>query len=502
MNKLFSYRVLAGFYIFMLTVVSARANTPEQIFVQASPSVVVIDILDGNGQSIGLGSGVVISAKQVITNCHVAQKGKSLQVRQTDKIFNATLLYADSDRDLCQLNVPNLEATPIVLGTAKSLKVGQRVYAIGTPKGLELTLSEGLISSLRQYEGSQYIQTSAAISPGSSGGGLFDDHGRLVGVTTFQLVEGQNLNFALPVDWIAELPKRAQASRAQENNGSLDWTSRAIALEGKKDWNGLLKLCQKWLKSAPESAIARYNLGIAYERLYQPDEAIKSYLYALKIEPKNAEIWGQLGSAYNNLKQYGLSIKAYEEALSIDPENVELWKGLAFVYSLDGKLDKSIQAMLEATRIEPGNSEYWKTLGFYYTGKARLDKATQAYQEALRIQPGDASAWLAIAGVYDYLQEFDKSVAAYKEVIRIKPEEASAWWGLANALKNHKEYEQAVKAYQEAVRIKPKLAGAWRDLGSTYHSLGQREKVIDVYQTLRTLNPEMAEQYFKSFVLP
>jgi len=92
----------------------------------------------------------------------------------------------------------DLRAPPVVLGTAKKLKVGQRVYAIGAPEDLELTLSEGLISSLRPHEGSEYIQTSAAISLGSSGGGLFDDQGQLIGITTFYHAEGQNLNFALP----------------------------------------------------------------------------------------------------------------------------------------------------------------------------------------------------------------------------------------------------------------------------------------------------------------
>ena len=126
----------AGFTLALLSSLAA-ANTPEQIFVQVSPSVVVVDIFDAKGKSIGQGSGAVIGAGQVITNCHVAQQGKSLQVRQSGKIFKATLQYADPDRDLCQLSVPDLQAPPVALGTAKKLRVGQRVYAIGAPKGLE-----------------------------------------------------------------------------------------------------------------------------------------------------------------------------------------------------------------------------------------------------------------------------------------------------------------------------------------------------------------------------
>jgi S1-C subfamily serine protease len=100
-------------------------------------------------------------------------------------------------------------APAVVIGSTKTLKVGAKVYAIGAPKGLELTLSDGIVSSLREVDGGQYIQTTAAISPGSSGGGLFDENGALVGLTTFYLAEGQNLNFAVPVEWVKELPKRS-----------------------------------------------------------------------------------------------------------------------------------------------------------------------------------------------------------------------------------------------------------------------------------------------------
>ena len=229
-------------FLFVSVASLALSKTPEEIFVQVSHSVVVVDILNEQGGAVGIGSGVVIGKHEVITNCHVAQKGQSVQVRQSNKTYKAKIHYSDPDRDLCQLTVLDLQALPIELGIAKTLKVGQRVYAIGAPKGFELTLSEGLVSSLRDYEGSKYIQTSAAISPGSSGGGLFNEQGELIGITTFYITEGQNLNFALPVDWISELPKRTQLTPLKLKENGLDWFNRALSLEQQKDWQGLLKL--------------------------------------------------------------------------------------------------------------------------------------------------------------------------------------------------------------------------------------------------------------------
>jgi hypothetical protein len=95
--------------------------------------------------------------------------------------------------------------------------VGEKVFAIGNPRALEVTLSEGLISGLRGEwaDGSHVVQTTAPISPGSSGGGLFDAEGRLVGITTFQRRDSQNLNFALPSDWIGQVPERSEAALAR-----------------------------------------------------------------------------------------------------------------------------------------------------------------------------------------------------------------------------------------------------------------------------------------------
>jgi S1-C subfamily serine protease len=86
--------------------------------------------------------------------------------------------------------------------------VGDPVYAVGAPQGLELSLSEGIISQLRGGGPHPIIQTTVAISPGSSGGGLFNAKGELVGITTFYLKDGQSLNFALPVEWIGEIARK------------------------------------------------------------------------------------------------------------------------------------------------------------------------------------------------------------------------------------------------------------------------------------------------------
>lgn len=117
---------------------------------------------------------------------------------------SARLASADPARDLCVLDVPGLNAVPARFGSTRALRVGQQVYAVGSPQGLELTLSGGLISALRRTTEEPLIQTDAALSPGPTGGGLFSEDGNLIGITTFGIIGGQNLNFAVPVEWIRD----------------------------------------------------------------------------------------------------------------------------------------------------------------------------------------------------------------------------------------------------------------------------------------------------------
>lgn len=186
----------------------------EQLYAQASQSVVRINVSRRDGMIVGHGSGVVLDADTVITNCHVALGGELVHVREQQEALPAMVTVADEELDLCKLRVNGLGKRPAGISTAQ-LNVGQKVFAIGSPHGLDLTLSDGLVSSLREGPAGTYIQTTAPVSPGSSGGGLFDQRGRLVGIITFQVRGGQNLNFALPVEWLDKMTERRREAFRQ-----------------------------------------------------------------------------------------------------------------------------------------------------------------------------------------------------------------------------------------------------------------------------------------------
>lgn len=182
-----------------------------QLYERESPSIWVVTVFDAQGGRIGLGSSVVIGPEELVTNCHVLRNGKSIGIRRENTAHSARLVHADVERDLCILHARGLAAPAVKIAPLASLKVGQKVYAIGAPRGYELTLSDGLLSSLNRDAADRVVrlQTTAPISPGSSGGGLFNTDGQLIGITYLMRADAQNLNFAVPAQWIDEVPARS-----------------------------------------------------------------------------------------------------------------------------------------------------------------------------------------------------------------------------------------------------------------------------------------------------
>ena len=212
------------FTIFAVTTVSpysADGKSVKDMFAEVSSSIVVVLTLDAGGRKTGQGSGVVVGKNEVVTNCHVVSNARTIVVRQAADVrgretyrMKAELVARNEQRDLCLLSVKELSvppaAPPVIFAAARSVSIGEEVYAIGAPQGLDLSLSRGIISQLRGNYGKQsapIIQTDAAISPGSSGGGLFNENGELLGITTFKFSGGasEGLSFALPVEWVKAL---------------------------------------------------------------------------------------------------------------------------------------------------------------------------------------------------------------------------------------------------------------------------------------------------------
>jgi len=361
--------------------------SPREVFMHVSPSVFIVEVLDESGSLIATGSGVAVESDQVVTNKHVIEGGATLRIKQGSRTWPAVVTDLDPDHDLCRLTAKGLNAPLVPVRLSSALTVGERVYSIGAPEGLELTISEGLISGLREFKEVHLIQTSAAISHGSSGGGLFDTQGQLVGITTFFLEGGQNLNFALPGDWVKAL------------------TARRIPLEEKN----------KTINSAFE-ALSYFQLGCQMGDAGEDENAVRAFLEVIRLSPGNSEAWYRLGFSYNALHQYDKAAIAYQKYVELKPGNPVAWYALGFVDEELNQYDNAIFAFKEAIRLKPDYAELWNNLGWVYFELHQYDKASAALKEAVRLKPDYGTAWYSLGICYSAQGDRSKVIRVYEKL--------------------------------------------------------------------------------------
>lgn len=233
--------MMSSLHLFMLAAspVTAQANVAN-IAKQSSDSVVLIVISNAAGDETALGSGFLISGDgEIVTNHHVIKDAHSAIVKLSNGAFFPVggVLADDADRDIAIIKVSGKNLPFLSLGEINGVHVGDHVVAIGSPLGLEGTVSDGIVSAVRDVNGKKWIQTTAPASHGNSGGPLLDTSNHVIGVITLGVNPelGQNLNFAVPCSEVAPLivtahqratPLSSVANKTEPtlSNGAV-WTS-------------------------------------------------------------------------------------------------------------------------------------------------------------------------------------------------------------------------------------------------------------------------------------
>lgn len=186
--------------VFSIVFLLFTATVQALDIASAQEGIVVIETDTGQGSGVLLESSGVI-----ITNLHVIEDASDISVRihTNERYDDVDVIDVDETKDLALLKIKGFDLPTVRLGNSNSVKSGQDVFAIGAPRGLEQTVSRGIISAVRDMDGGfKSIQTDAAISPGSSGGGLFNESSELIAILAAYRGDGQNLNFAIPINYV------------------------------------------------------------------------------------------------------------------------------------------------------------------------------------------------------------------------------------------------------------------------------------------------------------
>ena len=401
----------------LLYYTTSNAQTVPQIAKKALAATIYLEMQDNNGTVISRGSGFFVQSNLIATNYHVIEGA----ARGTAKLVNRHKTYAiegitaaDKTNDLALLKITVYGINPLPLGDSDTVRIGETVYVAGNPLGLEGTVSDGIISSRRDRYTKERLQMTAPISPGSSGGPVLNRKGKVIGVSvaTFRALEAQNLNFAIPSNYLKALLNRS----------------------------GIAKPFSQ--QSQFISADTYFRRGNDKTRMENYQGAIADYTQGIRLKPNDAFAYVVRGNAKVQLGQYFAAIADCDTAIRLKPND-------AFAYFLRGRAKEQ--------------------LGQYFA-------AIADYDMAIRLKPDDASAYLNRGVAKGNLGQHFAAISDYDMAIRLKPDDAFAYVVRGNAKVQLGQYFAAIADCDTAIRLKPDYALAYVVRGNAKVQLGQYGK--------------------------
>lgn len=235
---------------------SAHAQTAQEVAKKAFGATVLLVMEDANGQPLSLGSGFFVRNGEIASNLHVvedAAKGYAKLVGQKMKYGIEGVTAVDAERDLVVLKISASSSQSLSLGNSDAVQVGEPVYAVGNPRGLEGTFSQGIVSSIRELGTNKLLQITAPISPGSSGGPVLNGKGEVIGVSVATFRGGQNLNFAIPSNYLKTLLDNAGTAKPLAQSKSTNAQRSILADLGGRSSEGVVSAQLTWTYTSLQS---------------------------------------------------------------------------------------------------------------------------------------------------------------------------------------------------------------------------------------------------------
>ncbi len=464
------------FCFFVLAASSALSQEGLPVLIKKVESSIVVVLTYGKeGSMLGQGTGFFVDQEgDVITNAHVLQGASRAVIKTTDGKEHAVqrVLAEDKEGDLVRVSVEiSKEAVRPLPVTAELPEVGERIMIMGTPLGLDQTVSDGIVSAVREVPGfGKIIQVTAPISPGSSGSPVINMRGEVIGIATFFVVAGQNINFAIPGERIARLAIRQGETLSEREEGRM----------------------KEWLTSAE----GLYATGLRFLWADDYERALPYFVETVKRNPGHGAGHFQMGYCLAKLGQYKEAIESYKQALRINPKEAGTHSNLCAAYGKVGRYEEAIESCKRAILLRPDFAEAYSNLGWSYQRIGQYQEAIHACREAIRLKPDFAPAHYNLGNSYAALNKYDEAIDSYKEAVRNKFDYAEGHLDLGAAYFHTGRIDEAMVSYKQAVRLKPSLAEAHFNLGMGYLRLGEKGSAIEEYKILKGLNQELANRLF------
>jgi len=445
----------------------------------------VLETLDAKDHLISSAGAVVVETDKAIVQCDAMQGATSVRLVRGEKTFRAEQKGGGDREGLCLLGIPNFSvAAPVEFGQ-KDPEVGTRVFAVSNALGLGLSISEGVVSGIREFGGNTFIQFTSAIAPGSEGGGLFDAEGRLLGFVTYRVRDGQNVNFAIPIRRLANIEKRLGSASA---TNSFSVAANGLVREGK--WADLAQHAKRWLVEDTRSIEAWFWLGYASQQTGDWSEAERAYREALRLEPGAVSVGVGLSIALLNQKKTQEAADVARSLLAWRQEDARVWVALGLAELGLDHSEKAKTALERALQVDSWS--YDAHMGLARIARASRDwrAAVAAHRALTRITPKDGNAWILLAEAYLFDQRPKRALASAEQALALVPDSSDAKLFKGAALVMARRQHEGIAILKQATAGQTQRPGwAWEYLGNAYYGLRMYPEAIDAYTQAMKLLP-------------
>ena len=351
--------------------VAPGESLPELIR-RVKPAVVAVVTYDAKGNVLLSGSGFFLRPGRVMTNLHVVEGARRAEVKTLDgkgRVYPVEgLLAVDVEGDLAVLSVSVPADRARAAEVSESVpEEGERVFVIGNPLRLEGSVSDGIVSAVREVPNlGRIIQTTAPVSHGNSGSPLFNMRGQVVGVITVKVTNGQNINLALASSRFGALKAERltsfeqAAADAKTAESSADWSYRhGLNSLWLGNYDGALVSFERAVNQNPNRAEAWIQVGYCKIKQGRTAEAVNAYKRALRLRPNSVEAYNKLGDAYYFMGSFGEAAESYRQAARLRPDLAEAFYNLGMTYI---ELGDRAAALTHARRLQPLDAELYGKL--------------------------------------------------------------------------------------------------------------------------------------------
>jgi tetratricopeptide (TPR) repeat protein len=366
------------------------------------------------------------------------------------------------------VDAPANQVRPLLLDRT-SPQEGESVVVIGNPFGLEGSVTNGIVSAVRDIPTfGRIIQITAPISPGSSGSPVVNMQGQVIGVATLQITGGQSVNFAIPSERISQL-----------QNGTLLSLSDLVATTG---------------RNKRARAVQAFRDGLTFLSKDDCEKALPYFEKAVESDNNYAEAWAQSGFCKEKLGRHADAIEASRKAVSLRPSAESYFNiGLANYYLKQYR--EATEAYRQSIRLDPYNAaDAYYALGLVYRDWGRPDDEIQAYKQAIRLRSDYTSAYERLGSRYLKSKKYNEAIEVFKQLSLLKPGDANAPNSMGEAYLESGRLPEAVEAFRQAIRLKPDFGKAYYNLGRSQLAMGNRDGALEQYNILQGLDQDWAER--------